>query len=476
MMVNEILIDDIKNRLYGVISRQFLISESDITDEIGPGDLAAWDSIGQLQLILAIEKAFDLQLSVNDVMSINNVKDIIDVLIKYSQSDEKVLQMDQKQAIEQSVFHPLMVPGVTYWGNGSLSVLNSFNYKRVALVTGTSSYAMRLVDRIRKMFPGVEFQDFHRTHGEPNENGINELALKLQSFSPDCIIAAGGGSTIDSAKLSWLLYEKPEFDLNSVEHSIYDFQLRHKASLIAVPTTFGSGSEVSSAATFTKTNQSSKTILVSHDFIADKVILDPALGEMTPLPLIYASAFDSLVHAIEGYVSIVNNPLLDPNAIMAVKNILSALNKLKNKGLNGDILETLCYASYYAGIVQNHCSVGLTHSFAHQLWEFGVGHGQANALFLKSVIEYNSTKTDKYTGLVSEIGFASVGEFIDEVGEIILEANIFPDRDIINSILDKKNKVVEGAINDVTFRTNPVPLTKSEVETVFDNAIEKLRR
>ena len=127
-MVNEILIDDIKNRLYGVISRQFLISESDITDEIGPGDLAAWDSIGQLQLILAIEKAFDLQLSVNDVMSINNVKDIIDVLIKYSQSDEKVLQMDQKQAIEQSVFHPLMVPGVTYWGNGSLSVLNSFNY------------------------------------------------------------------------------------------------------------------------------------------------------------------------------------------------------------------------------------------------------------------------------------------------------------------------------------------------------------
>ena len=465
--------EEIRSKVLSIISEQFSVSESEIADETGPGDLAKWDSIGQLRLILELEKQINIQLSVDDVMSINNVKDIIKVINNFFQGEEKPSEDQEVKVAISSVFHPVRVPSTTYWGKNSLSVLNTLDLNRIAVITGSSKYAEGITKKVSELVSeDTDYQAFQRPKSEPIESDIVKLSEMLHQFSPSHIIAIGGGSTIDIAKLSWLLYERPDFLLGDVDGSIIDLKLRQKASFIAVPTTFGSGSEVSSAAAFTKENDCGKSILVSHDFIPDQVILDPLLGEGANLTTVYSSAFDALTHAVEGYVSVVNHPMLEPVAIMTIKDIIQAMKKIISECISADVLETLCYSAYYAGIVQNHCSVGLTHSFAHQLGHYGVSHGIANAMFLVPVIEYNSRKVENYNNLAIEIGLKSVNDFIDEINGILNKSLIMPCKDILETIISDKTTIIEGAMNDITFRTNPVILVQSEVETVFDNAME----
>jgi|TARA_B100001971_G_C18255206_1_gene581504 acyl carrier protein len=462
----------IKTSVYKLIFEQFSVSEDDITDETGPGDLPKWDSIGQLRLILSLEEEFGIQLSVDDIMKINSIKDIVKVIGKYK-SGVSELSKGQKP-VPSTDFHPVRVPATTYWGHGSLSVIGNIVHGRVAFITGLSGYAKDMGKRVSKMLPEhIGFKVFQRQGREPYHNNIITLSEELQSFLPEHIVAIGGGSTIDMAKLTWLLYEKPGFELNEV--NLYkDLKLRDKAIFTAVPTTFGSGSEVSSAAAFSEPNKTGKCIVVSHEFLPDQLILDPSLGQSASLSTIYASAFDALTHAIEGYVSIVNHPLLASSAIMAIKNILAVLGKIKSSGVTQDVLETLCYAAYNAGIVQNHCSVGLTHSLAHQMGGFGIGHGVANSLFLVPVINCNAAKTDIYTKLMSEMGFSTLNDFIDNVNRLLSEAKLYPDKGVIDDIVSNKSLIVEGAMDDITFRTNPAVLDKSAVELVFDQAINNL--
>ena len=467
--------DEIISKVFSILSEQFSVPDNEITDETGPGDLAKWDSIGHLRLILELEKQFNIQLTVDDVMSINNVIDIINVINKFARDGEKHSEDQEGKVGISSVFHPVRVSSATYWGKNSLSVLRNLDFDRVALIVGSSKYADDITEKVRELVSkNTDFQNFRRPNGEPVESDIVKLSEELNQFSPSHIIAIGGGSTMDIAKLSWLLYEKPDFRLGDVDGSIIDLNLRQKASFISVPTTFGSGAEVSSAAAFTKENDCGKSMVVSHDFIPDQVILDPLLGEGASLATVYSSAFDALTHAVEGFVSVVNHPMLEPIAIRTIKDIMQAMKKIKSEGISADVLESLCYSAYYAGIVQNHCSVGLTHSFAHQLGYYGISHGLANAMFLLPVIEYNSRKVENYNNLAMEIGFKSVNDFIDEINKILNESSIIPSKAILETIVRDKTVIIEGTINDITFRTNPVILDQSEVETVFNNAMESL--
>jgi len=461
-----------KSSVYKLISEQFSVSEDDINDETGPGDLAKWDSIGQLRLILSLEQEFGIQFSVDDVMTINSIRDIVKIIEKYK---GKASELDQGQQLPPNAeYHPVRVPATIYWGQGSLSAISHIVYGRVAFITGLSSYAEDIGERVRKILPGdIEHKIFQRQVGEPCLNNVITLSEELRSFQPEHIVAIGGGSTIDIAKLAWLLYEKPEFQINQI--NLYkNLKLRERSIFTAVPTTFGSGSEVSSAAAFSEPDKTGKRIVFSHEFLPDQLILDPSLGKSASLPTIYASAFDALTHAIEGYVSIVNHQLLASNAIMAIKNILESLTKIKTEGVTSAVLEALCYASYNSGIVQNHCSVGLTHALAHQMGGFGIGHGAANSLFLVPVIKCNAAKVDIYTKLISEVGFSSLDDFIDNVNNLLSDAKLYPDRVVIEDVVRNKSLIVQGAMDDITFRTNPVVVDKNEVEMVFDQAINSL--
>ena len=466
---------NISDRIYDVVSREFSVGIDKISHDTGPGDLAKWDSLGNLRLVMLIEREFDIQLSIDDVVEINSIKDLIGVVSALVKEEKLGFSARAASASSIQKTQLLRVPNTVYCGEGSLNSLKSIELDSVAVILGSSLYTNKIIDKVEELLAkNIKFQKFIRPIGEPKESDIKDLASKLIDFSPKQILAIGGGSTIDTAKLAWLIYEKPDFQLDDFGTSIQDLGLRKKASFIAIPTTFGSGSEASSAVAFTRNNEIKKTILVSHDFLPDKVILDPALGSSANSAILFPSAFDALTHAIEGYVSIVDNQFLNPMAIMVIKEILETLNNIRNENTDIKVLEALCYSAYYAGIIQNHCSVGLTHSFAHQLTNYGVSHGTGNAMFLNTVMEYNSTRSKKYKVLAEEIGFNSVKDLIDHISLIFKKSQICPNQSIIESIIKDRSVIIEGSMNDMTFRTNPVELSKDDVEIIFDNTMKNI--
>jgi len=468
--------EKIRLKVTSVICETFSVTKDEFNDLTGPGNLVKWDSIGQLRLIMQLEKAFDVQLSVDNVMSINNVGDIIDIISNLLGGENLQSQKSttfSNEINEKTIYHPLRMPSQTFWGIDSITMLKTIIEGRVVIVTGSSEYSSKIQKKISNILGGQADKKFiQRPLGEPDNISCQDVAEQFKEIEPEYIIAIGGGSTIDVTKIARLLYENPSIELSAINGILDNFDIKKETKLLAVPTTFGTGSEVSSAAAFSIAGNVGKTILVSHDLLPQKVFLDPSLGYNVGRNILFPSAIDALTHAIEGFVSIIKHPLLDPIACQAVKEILTALRHIIDKNNHEEAIEKLCYSAYYAGIVQNHCSVGLTHSFAHQLSSLGINHGTANAIFLESVMEYNSNRIDLYEKLSFLCGFKSFEDFMLKIRTIIEDSGILPEKKILEKIKEEKNAIVHGAMEDITFRTNPVQLSQSDVETIFDNTIK----
>ena len=460
--------DPLKRSVYNILADHFSVSAEDISDGIGPGDLVNWDSLGQMQLVIKIEKEFNFKFTVEEIIAINSVKDLMAVIKRHSSNreiEDPIIDQRQNKSI---VTHLLRLPRNTYWGENSIRALNMLEQKKVVIVLGSSAYTSGMKQKLSMYLRKSKIDFVQKENGEPQASDIYKAAEALSKHSPDLIIAAGGGSCLDTAKLSWVLYEYPGLKLGDLAcpHSLPP--LRNKASFIAIPTTFGSGSEVSSAAVFSKDDSMAKTVIVSHELLPDQVILDPNLGESMPLGILYTSAFDALTHAIEGFVSSIVNPAVDPYAIFSVKNIINALHEIQQKGISSRHLYSLCYSAYYSGIVQNHCSAGLTHSLAHQLGNYGIRHGLGNALFLTIVIECNKRWTDRYDQLADGCGFGRADGLITTIKKLIKNAGILQDSEALKKVLDDRDAIIELAMRDITFKTNPVVLKKDELGIIFD--------
>ena len=465
---------DIKTAIYEIISKEFSVRIDEIADDKGPGDIDGWDSIGQLRLIINIEQTFNYQLSVDEVVSINSVKDIINIVSKFLNQGEKV--EDDIDKNKSDIFiNPIQFPARTYGGPGSVNVLNSFNYSKVAIVTGDSKYSEKnstiICDNLSK---NIEVKVFKKNSGEPVINDIKKLIFNFQEFSPDHIIALGGGSVIDTAKLLWIGYENTNLDWDDLLSINKEVILRKNATFTAIPTIFGSGAEVSSAIACRHGNSISKTILYNNSLLPDNVILDANFLDFNNNHLLYSGVFDACTHALEGFVSVIENPFLDNNVFDSMKILLSIIEELNNNKQNLKTVENLCYASYHAGIIQNHCSVGITHSFAHQLSSFGVAHGVANALFLSSVIEFNKHHTEKYDILIDSIEIESIKSLVNFFDQTLFKSGIIPSKDTIMLMVKNRDAIINGAMEDVTFRTNPILPSFNEMSTIFDKTIEKL--
>ena len=406
-------------------------------------------------------------------MSINNIGDLISLIKKYSDKENSNNESEYSLETSTSVINCIRLPRKTYWGINSINALREIEFQRIALITGSSNRSQNMVNDIRRTLSDkIEIKAFNRSNGEPNLEEIKKLSLELNEYCPNQILAIGGGSTIDSAKLLRLLYDNPEYDFDGAYE--LNEKLRKKVDLIAMPTIFGSGAEVSSAAAFNKDGETSKSILLSNDFLPDKVILDPKLAKGVSEKLIFAGAFDALTHGVEGFASIVKNPMVNFLAVSSIQDILAIMKKMISHGLDDELIEKLCYSSYYCGIVQNHCSVGLVHSFAHQLNSFGVSHGVGNAIFLSHVIELNSKQTKIYEELSSMLGFESLELFTKLINKLLKESCIMPKKEVLVDIYESKTQVINGAINDITYRTNPVNFSEQDVADFFDKTMTKL--
>lgn len=293
--------------------------------------------------------------------------------------------------------------------------------------------------------------------GEPIIEELGPTVKELESFNPDTIIAFGGGSVIDGAKLCRIYFEFPYIDW---KHNRLQ-QMTFKTRFIAIPTTVGSGAEASSAAVYYSQVEKTKRMIVGHNLQPDAIVFDSRYVKNTQASIIYASIMDALAHMIEGYVSNRKNPLAEEMAVWGVSCIRQEMDKSDKEKLDYTRLQ---YAGYLGGIVQNHCLVGAAHAFAHQLTAYGYSHGNAVALLLRHTIHINGRDNkvgNSYQELAKKAGFSDKKDMTDFLEKIVYHINKENMNDLNGTLRDAllDKCFIDNVKADLGGKGNPVPIT-----------------
>ena len=357
------------------------------------------------------------------------------------------------------------------FGENAIMGLKTYACSRVVVIHG-SSLNEEYKDKMLNALSSFEVIFAEKSwEGEPSIESLFDTIGVLENVNPDLIIAIGGGSVIDGAKMVRTLYEFPFFDINETKFSL----LNWKTTFVAIPSTIGSGAEISSASVLYNSKIRSKEFIISHQFIPEIIVLESVLIANAPKKLLISSMVDALSHSIEGYMSNIENIMVDSYAEKAIQIISQYYGALIGRASNDD-LNKLQLASLFSGLVQNHCIVGATHSLAHQMFGYGISHSSAIALFLQSVIEENIKDRhakERFEKLALNSGFISSDEILVFVSKIVdlcdLESEritLFENRDKILS----DNSFFDRALADKGGQGNPVPMSRELLQEIFKSA------
>tara|TARA_A200000113_G_scaffold225774_2_gene247922 strand:- start:2237 stop:3367 length:1131 start_codon:yes stop_codon:yes gene_type:complete len=355
------------------------------------------------------------------------------------------------------------------YGKNSIMSLRGIESSRVALISSKSILSNKfLKNRILSNLRYDKLEIIEKSWKENfNKSDIRESLKVLENLKPDVILAVGGGSVIDASKIIWLFYENPDLYYKD-EISISDIKLRGKSRFIAMPSTVGSGSEVSSSCIFYDEISKSKKAIVSHEFLPDLSVLDPYLIKNLPKETLILSACDALTHSIEGFVSRIENKFMDSFAIQCTKTILSLENIPEE--INIDLAEKLQRAAVMGGWVQNHCLTGGSHAIAHQLAKYDIPHANAVSIMLPAVIKLNSRDEEakkKYVSFSKEIGYIDSEELVENFIKFRNSSNC---KVSLTSYSKELNliDILQGTIVDPSYRTNPTLIDKNYVEEAIE--------
>lgn len=259
---------------------------------------------------------------------------------------------------------------------------------------------------------GITYQIFSDVQPDPTLKNAKQGAEIMRSFSPDVIITMGGGSAMDAAKIMWVLYEHPDADFvhmamhfTDIRKRTYTFpEMGEKAYFIAVPTSSGTGSEVTPFAVITDESTGMKYPLADYQLMPNMAIVDTDLMMSQPKSLTTASGIDAMTHALEAYASIMATDYTDGMALQALKNIFTYLPECYTDGAHTPIArEKMANASTMAGMAFANAFLGVCHSMAHKLGAFHhLPHGVANALLITYVMRYNCAEAPQKMGTFSQ--------------------------------------------------------------------------
>ncbi|MBQ9659265.1 MAG: bifunctional acetaldehyde-CoA/alcohol dehydrogenase [Clostridia bacterium] len=302
------------------------------------------------------------------------------------------------------------VPEKIYFEAGSIAYLEKMpDIERAFIVTDESMVKLGYIDKIlyhlRKREKYVHSKIFSKVEPDPSFDTIRKGVEEIESFNPDVIIAVGGGSPIDAAKGMWLFYEHPDADPEGLKLKFMDIRKRtykfpklgQKAKMVAIPTTSGTGSEVTSFAVITDKTNNKKYPLADYELTPDVAIIDPDLVMSLPKSITADTGMDVLTHALEAYVSNMASDYTDGLAEKAVELVLKYLKQAYEHGDDKIAREKMHNASTIAGMAFTNAFLGLNHSIAHKIGaEFHLPHGRINAILLPYVIKYNASKPTKF--------------------------------------------------------------------------------
>ncbi|WP_458077732.1 bifunctional acetaldehyde-CoA/alcohol dehydrogenase [Streptomyces sp. EMB26] len=305
------------------------------------------------------------------------------------------------------------VPPKIYFEPRAIRYLTSMpDVHRVTIVTDATMTRLGFVDRITRVLQrrpeAVTVQIIDNVQPEPSIDSVQHGAGLMREFRPDTIIALGGGSPMDAAKVMWLLYEQPGIDFADMRQKFSDIRKRafrfptlgKQARLVCVPTTSGTGAEVTPFAVISDPATGKKYPLADYALTPSVAIIDPLLTTALPPALAADSGFDALTHAIEAYVSVYANDFTDGLALHAVRLIFGHLEAAVNdREGSPDAREKMHNAGTIAGMAFGNAFLGIVHAMSHTLGAtFHIAHGRTNAVLLPHVIRYNGTVPTKFTG------------------------------------------------------------------------------
>ena len=401
------------------------------------------------------------------------------------------------------------IPDKIYFEAGSIQYLEKMpEITRAFIVTDPGMVKLGYVDKIlyhlRKRADYVHSEIFSDVESDPSFETVNRGVKMMNEFKPDVIIALGGGSAIDAAKGMWLFYEHPDADPEGMKLKFMDIRKRTykfpklgvKAKMVAIPTTSGTGSEVTSFAVISDKEINKKYPLADYELTPDVAIVDPDLVMSLPQSITADTGMDVLTHAIEAYVSNMASDYTDGLSEKAIELVFKNLREAYNNGTNKYAREKMHNASTIAGMAFTNAFLGINHSLAHKLGaEFHLPHGRLNAILLPYVIKYNASKPtkfvsfpkyeyfiadQKYAEISRKMGFDAntveegVKSLIKEIQKLNSDLNIpasFKEAGISEEeFLAKVDMLADRAFEDQCTTANPrLPLVTELKEILLDS-------
>ncbi|MEG2259226.1 MAG: iron-containing alcohol dehydrogenase, partial [Oscillospiraceae bacterium] len=385
---------------------------------------------------------------------------------------------------------------------------NVIGKKKVFIVTDSflynNGYTKPITDKLDEM--GISHTSFWDVAPDPTLACAKEGAAAMRSFQPDCILALGGGSAMDAGKIMWVMYEHPEVDFMDMAMRFVDIRKRvytfpkmgEKAYFIAVPTSAGTGSEVTPFAVITDETSGVKYPLADYELMPNMAIIDADFMMNMPRGLTSASGIDAMTHDLEAYAAMLATPYTDGMALESIKLIFKYLPRAYNNGPNDpEAREAMANASTMAGMAFANAFLGVCHSMAHKLGSFHhLPHGIANALMINEVIRFNANEVPAKMGTFSQYAYPHTLERYAQVADSLgingkdyreklenlikaideLKAKVDIKKTIKDYGVDEKDflnrldAMVEQAFDDQCTGANPRYPLMSEIKQMFLNA------
>lgn len=369
------------------------------------------------------------------------------------------------------------VPKDIVFGENALDYLSTLEGKRATLVTGGSSMKrFGFLDQAKELLEkaGMEVSIVDGVEPNPSIETVIRGGKEMAEFNPDWVIAIGGGSALDAAKIMWIYYEYPETKFEDLVNFKFP-KLRTKAKFIAIPSTSGTASEITAFSVITDTANHIKYPLVSYEMTPDIAILDPAIPAKMPAHITANTGMDVMAHAVEAWVSTSATSYTDPFALEAIQLVFGQLATAFAEPDNMNAREDMHNASALAGMAFTNASLGLVHSLAHKIGgEFGITHGLANAILMPYIVEYNRSATDKVNKLEKILGIDNLVTALKELNTKLNIPLTLAEVDEVEISEAKFREVLdrmsENAFNDPCTLTNPRQSSAEDVKKIYECA------